>query len=163
VPLVVGTSGWHYADWWGTVYPRDLAKTKWLSCLARDLPTVELNNSFYRLPDRTAFETWAEQVPPGFLFAVKVSRYLTHVRRLRDPAEPVTHLLRETDGLGAACGPFLLPRLRVFQQRPGRVRVPQRHGTTAHRGRARDGIAHPVKSSSGLLGPRIGYCPIWYR
>jgi uncharacterized protein YecE (DUF72 family) len=77
---------------------------------------VELNNTFYRLPDRPAFEAWAAQVPAGFMFAVKASRYLTHVRRLRDPEEPVTRLLERADGLGQACGPFLVqlpPNLRA--------------------------------------------------
>jgi uncharacterized protein YecE (DUF72 family) len=69
---------------------------------------VELNNSFYRLPDRSAFEAWAAQVPAGFVFAVKASRYLTHIRRLRDPQEPVARLLERAEGLGRACGPFLV-------------------------------------------------------
>jgi uncharacterized protein YecE (DUF72 family) len=116
VSVLVGTSGWHYADWRGSVYPSDLASGKWLGFLAREMATVELNNSFYRLPDRARFEAWAGQVPDGFVFAVKASRYLTHIRRLRDPEEPVARLLDRAAGLGKTCGPFLLqlpPDLRV--------------------------------------------------
>jgi uncharacterized protein YecE (DUF72 family) len=116
VAVLVGVSGWHYADWREVVYPAGLASTSWLAFLAREVATVELNNSFYRLPDRARFEAWAEQVPDGFVFAVKASRYLTHVRRLRDPAEPVARLLDRAAGLGRSCGPFLLqlpPDLRV--------------------------------------------------
>jgi uncharacterized protein YecE (DUF72 family) len=90
------------------VYPGGLASGKWLGFLAREMATVELNNSFYRLPDRARFEGWAEQVPDGFVFAVKASRYLTHIRRLRDPEEPVARLLDRAAGLGRTCGPFLL-------------------------------------------------------
>jgi uncharacterized protein YecE (DUF72 family) len=108
MPVIVGTSGWHYSDWRDFVYPAGLPQRQWLAHISGEFPTVELNNSFYRLPDRSTFQGWASQVPEGFVFAVKVSRYLTHIRRLRDPAEPVSRLLREADGLGSACGPFLL-------------------------------------------------------
>lgn len=114
--VLVGTSGWHYADWREAVYPSGLPSGKWLGFIARELGTIELNNSFYRLPDRSRFESWAEQVPEGFVFAVKASRYLTHIRRLRDPAEPVARLLDRAAGLGKTCGPFLLqlpPDLRA--------------------------------------------------
>jgi uncharacterized protein YecE (DUF72 family) len=116
VSLIVGTSGWQYRDWRGTVYPPKLPARKWLYHLARQLPTIELNSTFYRLPERSAFESWAAQVPDGFVFAVKASRYLTHVRRLREPEEPVARLLERADGLGPSCGPFLVqlpPDLRV--------------------------------------------------
>jgi len=108
VPVMVGTSGWHYADWRGSVYPPGLPAGKWLAHLAAEFPTVELNNTFYRLPGRDRFEAWAGQVPDGFVFAVKASRYLTHVRRLREPEEAVTRLLRSAEGLGDRCGPYLV-------------------------------------------------------
>jgi uncharacterized protein YecE (DUF72 family) len=108
VAVVVGTSGWHYTDWRETVYPKGLPQHRWLAHLSREFETVELNNSFYRLPDRSTFEGWALQVPEGFVFAVKASRYLTHIRRLRDPAEPVARLIDHAEGLGPACGPFLI-------------------------------------------------------
>jgi uncharacterized protein YecE (DUF72 family) len=108
VTALIGTSGWHYNDWRGPVYPPRLPAREWLAHLAAELPTVELNNTFYRLPDRPAFEAWAAQVPAGFVFAVKASRYLTHIRRLRDPDEPVARLLERAEGLGRTCGPFLV-------------------------------------------------------
>jgi uncharacterized protein YecE (DUF72 family) len=112
----VGTSGWHYADWRDAVYPKGLPPRLWLTHLSREFTTIELNNSFYRLPDRSTFAGWAAQVPDGFVFAVKASRYLTHIRRLRDPGEPVARLLGHAEGLGSAGGPFLLqlpPDLRA--------------------------------------------------
>lgn len=97
--LIVGTSGWSYRDW--TEYSK-------LSFYAQRFDTVELNNSFYRLPGRDTFGQWAAQTPDGFLFAAKMSRFLTHVKRLRDPAEPVERFLRHAGGLGDKLGPVLL-------------------------------------------------------
>ena len=83
----IGTSGWQYDDWRGPVYPRRLATRAWLESYAERFATVESNNAFYRLPRRRTFEDWAERTPDDFRMAVKVSRYLTHVKRLRAPAE----------------------------------------------------------------------------
>jgi uncharacterized protein YecE (DUF72 family) len=104
----IGTSGWHYAEWKELVYPAGLPKSQWLRHLSRQFETIELNSSFYRLPGRESFEQWADQVPPDFVFAVKASRYLTHVRRLKEPEEAVERLLSSSDGLGSTSGPFLL-------------------------------------------------------
>ncbi len=116
MPVWIGTSGWHYAHWRDGLYPRGLATSRWLSHYAERFATVELNNAFYRLPAASAFEQWATQLPDGFVVAVKASRYLTHVRRLRDPKDPVRRLLQQAKGLGSKLGPFLLqlpPNLRV--------------------------------------------------
>lgn len=113
--LLVGTSGWMYDDWRGRFYPRDVAKKAWLEYYAGSFPTVENNNAFYRLPGHETFETWRHAVPRGFVMAVKASRYLTHMKRLRDPVEPVRRLMRAADGLGPALGPVLVqlpPNLR---------------------------------------------------
>ena len=83
-PIRIGTSGWEYAHWVGSFYPRELARARRLEFYADRFDTVELNNSFYRLPEADDFARWAKRVPEGFAFAVKASRYLTHVRRLRD-------------------------------------------------------------------------------
>jgi uncharacterized protein YecE (DUF72 family) len=112
----VGTSGWQYRDWRGEIYPRDQPPRRWLSLYAEMFDTVELNSSFYRLPTRAQFEAWAAATPDGFQFAVKASRYLTHLRRLRDPKEPVERLLGAANGLGTKLGPVLVqlpPTLRV--------------------------------------------------
>lgn len=80
----IGCSGWSYDDWRGVLYPEDLPRRRWLEHYASVFRTVEVNNTFYRLPTREAVAGWAEQTPSDFVFAVKASRYLTHVRRLRD-------------------------------------------------------------------------------
>jgi uncharacterized protein YecE (DUF72 family) len=116
VPVVIGTSGWQYAHWRPLFYPAGMGTSKWLAFYSQRFATVEVNNAFYRLPERATFEKWASSVPDDFVVAVKASRYLTHVRRLHDPAEPVSRLLSRATGLGAHLGPFLLqlpPTLQV--------------------------------------------------
>lgn len=111
----IGTSGWQYRHWKGGLYPADRPVTQWLDHYASRFATVEVNNAFYRLPETSTFERWKDTVPDDFVFAVKASRYLTHVRRLRQPAEPVRRLLDRTAALGAKLGPVLLqlpPNLR---------------------------------------------------
>jgi uncharacterized protein YecE (DUF72 family) len=106
--ILVGTSGWQYDSWRGPLYPPTLPKRAWLEYYAGTFATLEVNNAFYRLPERATFEDWAARVPPGFVVAVKMSRYLTHIRRLREPAEPVARFLGRAAGLGAALGPVLV-------------------------------------------------------
>jgi uncharacterized protein YecE (DUF72 family) len=108
VSVLVGTSGWQYGDWRGDFYPRGIPQRRWLEHYAAQFRTVENNSAFYRLPARETFAHWQEQVPGDFTMAVKASRYLTHVRRLRDPAEPVRRFLDAAGGLGARLGPVLL-------------------------------------------------------
>lgn len=103
----IGTSGWVYRDWKGTVYPQSLPQRLWLEHIAERFPTVELNASFYRLPPRSTFEGWAGRVPSRFLFAVKMSRFFTHIRRLRDPEEPIARFWEAATGLGPTLGPVL--------------------------------------------------------
>jgi uncharacterized protein YecE (DUF72 family) len=100
MPMKIGTSGWQYRDWRGRLYPAGLPQRRWLEYYAQQYVTVENNNSFYRLPARETFEGWRERTPDDFVMTVKASRYLTHVRRLRDPAEPVARLLGAAAGLG---------------------------------------------------------------
>jgi uncharacterized protein YecE (DUF72 family) len=130
----VGTSGWQYDDWRGRFYPRDLPKAGWLSFFAGAFPSVEVNNSFYRLPSRETFERWRFETPAGFVVAVKASRYITHVRRLREPEEPLSLLLDHAAGLADRLGPVLFqlpPRFRAdlgllrafLQALPSRVRA----------------------------------------
>lgn len=85
--LHVGTSGWVYPHWRGLFYPQDLPQSRWFDHYAERFDTVEVNNSFYRLPDAAVFGRWKAQSPAGFIYALKASRYLTHVKRLRDPGE----------------------------------------------------------------------------
>lgn len=108
MPVLVGTSGWQYKDWRGVLYPPRLPQARWLQHYVRCFGTVELNNAFYRLPSQQTFAGWRERVPDDFVMAVKASRFLTHIRRLREPAEPVERLLTAAEGLGERLGPVLL-------------------------------------------------------
>ena len=106
--LLVGTSGWQYRDWRSTFYPEGLPQARWLEHYAERFQTVEVNNAFYRLPEGSTFEGWAERTPPDFVIGVKASRYLTHVKRLRDPAEPVARFCDRASRLGPKLGPVLV-------------------------------------------------------
>jgi uncharacterized protein YecE (DUF72 family) len=108
MPIIAGTSGWQYRDWRGQLYPPGLPVSRWLERYAEKYPTVENNGTFYRLASADTFAAWHAQLPPGFVMAIKASRYLTHVRRLRDPAEPVARLMAAAAGLGDRLGPVLL-------------------------------------------------------
>ncbi len=79
----IGCSGWSYTDWRGRLYPEKLPEKRWLATYAEHFDTVEVNNTFYRLPSKSAVETWVRETPDDFVFAVKASRYLTHVKRLK--------------------------------------------------------------------------------
>jgi uncharacterized protein YecE (DUF72 family) len=122
--IFVGTSGWQYDDWRGRFYPEDLPKRRWLARYSTRFSTVEVNNSFYRLPSGHTFARWREESAPGFLITVKASRYITHIRRLRDAADSVELLFSRARRLGPKLGPVLyqlpprfpadLERLEVF-------------------------------------------------
>jgi uncharacterized protein YecE (DUF72 family) len=105
--VLIGTSGWQYEDWRGVLYAEGVPKRRWLSAYAERFPTVEVNNTFYRLPQASTFARWAEETPPGFVWAVKASRFITHIRRLRDCAEPVELLRSRAAELGSRLGPVL--------------------------------------------------------
>ena len=107
IKYYVGTSGWHYDHWRGVVYPGDLAKSGWLGYYSGRFPTVELNNSFYRLPSERAFAMWRDSTPAGFLFAVKVSRFITHIKKLRNVEGPVETFLERARILEDKLGPLL--------------------------------------------------------
>ena len=118
VPLLIGTSGWQYRDWRGAFYPPGVPATRWLEQYASRFPTVENNGTFYRLAASATFADWAARTPDGFVMAIKASRYLTHIRRLRDPAEPVARLLAAAAGLGDRLGPVLLQLPPTMQAGP---------------------------------------------
>ena len=105
--LRVGCSGWQYRGWAGDFYPADLPQTRWFEHYARTFDTVEINNSFYRLPPRSTFIGWRNRSPADFLFAVKASRYLTHIKRLGAPDEPIARLWQSATGLESKLGPVL--------------------------------------------------------
>ena len=103
----IGTSGWHYDHWRYRFYPQELTKAKWLEFYASNFTTVELNNSFYRLPSEAAFASWRDSSPANFTFAVKVSRFITHIKRLRDTEEAVERFITRAKILEGKLGPLL--------------------------------------------------------
>ncbi len=98
-PVHIGCSGWNYSHWRERVYPKGLPQRRWLEHYARLFRTVEINNTFYRLPRREAVAAWVKESPPGFLFAVKASRYLTHVKRLQDMGRGVERFYERIEPL----------------------------------------------------------------
>lgn len=118
--IYVGTSGWHYGHWKGPFYAVDLPEAEMLPFYAARFRTVEINNTFYRLPAAETFSQWRKATPEGFVFAVKASRYLTHMKKLKDPQEPLALLLEHASALGEKLGPILFqlpPRWRCNPQR----------------------------------------------
>jgi uncharacterized protein YecE (DUF72 family) len=105
--LRVGCSGWNYKHWRGPVYPPEMPARRWFEHYAAQFDTVEINNTFYRLPDPSTFAAWRERAPQNFVYAIKASRFLTHLKRLRDPDEAVTRLFDHARELGDRFGPIL--------------------------------------------------------
>jgi uncharacterized protein YecE (DUF72 family) len=135
-----GTSGFSYKEWKGSFYPEKMKEADMLPYYAERFDTVELNNTFYRLPNESTLQQWAARVPEGFRFSLKASRIITHIRRLKDVAEPVAYLYSVTESLGAARGPVLfgmppnmkqdMDRLRAFLDlvpAAGRTAIEFRH------------------------------------
>ncbi len=122
--LWIGTSGWNYRHWRGAFYPPAPPASQWLAYYARHFPTVEINYSFYRLPTPENFAAWRDTVPVDFRFAVKGNRFITHLKRLRDPSAPLDRFFSSVAALGPRAGPILwqlppqlhcdLPRLSEF-------------------------------------------------
>ena len=103
----IGCSGWLYKDWRGAFYPARLPQRCWLPYYATKFDTVELNGTFYRLPEAARFSAWRKSVPRSFLFAMKASRFLTHMKRLTEPSEPLARLFGRARPLGSTLGPIL--------------------------------------------------------
>jgi uncharacterized protein YecE (DUF72 family) len=117
----IGTSGWSYATWRGLFYPRGVKQGAWLEHYAQHLGSVELNASFYRLPSETMLDGWRARTPPGFLFAVKAWRAITHFRRLHDCADLLARFYERVDRLGAKRGPVLFQLPPRFPADPERL------------------------------------------
>jgi uncharacterized protein YecE (DUF72 family) len=98
-PVRIGCSGWNYPHWRERVYPRGLPASRWLTYYAELFDTVEVNNTFYRLPKRESVATWVEESPSAFLFAVKASRFLTHMKRLTDMGQGVRRFYERIEPL----------------------------------------------------------------
>ncbi len=103
----IGCSGWNYKSWRGKFYASDLPAKDWLRYYTSVFDTVEVNNTFYRLPEASTFACWKRQTPSGFVVSVKASRFLTHIKRLKDPKEPIERLFSRAKALGPRLGPVL--------------------------------------------------------
>jgi uncharacterized protein YecE (DUF72 family) len=118
--LLTGTSGFSYKEWKGSFYPADLPADQMLRYYAERFPAVEINNTFYRMPSESTLRAWQDEVPPGFVFVIKATRQITHIKRLKEVEQPVEHLLNVTSCLGAARGPLLFqlpPNLKKDAER----------------------------------------------
>ena len=118
--LHLGTSGWHYKHWVGDFYPAKLKAPEMLQWYAQHFSTVEINNSFYRLPDKESFQRWAKTVGEDFCFSVKASQYITHRKRLNDSRDAMENFLEHATVLGRKLGPILFqlpPNWRVNVER----------------------------------------------
>jgi uncharacterized protein YecE (DUF72 family) len=119
--VYVGTSGWQYRHWLGRFYPQKPRARDELAFYAERFRTVEANGTFYRLPDAKTFEDWAKRTPDDFVFAMKASRFLTHIRRLREPREAIERMMSRASNLAAKTGPVLLQLPPDFQCDVGRL------------------------------------------
>ncbi len=116
----IGCSGWNYKDWRGRFYKEKSSSRDWFKKYSSLFSTVEINNTFYRLPTHSTFEKWREQAKAGFMYAVKASRFITHMKKLKDVEEPVKNFLDHASILGRHLGPVLFqlpPRWNVNTER----------------------------------------------
>ena len=121
MPVLIGTSGWQYRHWKSVYYPKAVPQRVWLEHHASMFQTVEVNNAFYRLPERRVFEQWALRTPADYVITVKASRFLTHMKRLIEPQEPVQRLMERVAGLGDKLGAVLVQLPPTMKAEPGRL------------------------------------------
>lgn len=117
---MIGTSGWNYKHWQGPFYDQELPQKEWLRFYTEHLQTVEINNSFYQLPEKETFQVWKDIVPSGFIFSVKASRYITHMKKLKNPGDALKRFFNRIEVLGEKLGPVLFqlpPRWKINPQR----------------------------------------------
>jgi uncharacterized protein YecE (DUF72 family) len=119
--IVSGTSGFAYPEWKGSFYPEGLSADAMLGHYAALLPAVEINNTFYRMPKTHVLAGWSAEVPEGFTFAIKASRFITHIRRLKDIGQPVSFLFEQLAALGEKLGPVLFQLPPNLKQDPARL------------------------------------------
>jgi len=129
---LIGTSGYVYPHWRGRFYPRDLPPSQWFAHYARRFETVEINNTFYQLPPARTFERWRHEAPPGFVFACKLSRYVTHMKKLRGVAPQLRRFLDRAERLRTGLGPILVQLPPHWRANPDRLdaflrAAPRRH------------------------------------
>lgn len=166
----IGTSGWSYGHWRGPFYPPELREDRWLAFYAAQLGSVEINNSFYRLPAPETLTGWRDAVPEGFVFSVKASRFITHMKKLKEPEATLAPFFARIAGLAPKLGPVLFqlpPRWRLDLPRLGRFlatlpagyrhafefRDPSWWVAPVHELLARHGVALCIHDLNGVLSP----------
>jgi uncharacterized protein YecE (DUF72 family) len=117
----VGTSGWQYDHWKGVFYPPELRKSEWFGHFSDHFDTVEVNNTFYHLPSEETFDNWSHQAPEGFLYVLKFSRYGSHIKKLKDPADSIGVFLERAERLGDLLGPILVQLPPGWSANPRRL------------------------------------------
>lgn len=127
----IGTSGWVYGHWRDAFYPKGLPQSRWFEFYAEHFPTVEINATFYREPVDATVLCWRDQAPPGFLYAVKAHRFMTHMKKLLDCAEPVSRFFARAELLGDRLGPVLF---QIAPQVPADVERLERFAALLPRG-----------------------------
>ncbi|MFA6916900.1 MAG: DUF72 domain-containing protein [Parachlamydiales bacterium] len=116
-PLIhIGTSGWSYAHWKEIFFPEGLKTGEWLNFYAEAFPTVEINSTFYRTPSISTFHNWYDQVPDNFLFSLKINRYITHLKRLKDCRESLDYFYKNVEVLKPKVGPILFQLPPTFHK-----------------------------------------------
>ncbi len=103
----IGTSGWQYDGWKGVYYPENISNKDMLAHYLNDFSTVEINNTFYRLPEKKTLEKWADKTPDDFIFSIKASRYITHMKKLNEPEEALRKFFGRIDTISKKAGPIL--------------------------------------------------------
>ena len=117
----IGTSGYHYKHWRGPFYPKKISSNEMLAFYSQNFDTVELNNTFYRLPTESAFDDWRQSTAANFVFAVKASRFLTHQKKLKEPESALQNFLPRASRLSTKLGPILFQLPPKWQVNPGRL------------------------------------------
>ena len=116
----IGTSGWHYSHWKGAFYPDDLSSSDYLSFYQERFRTVEINNTFYKTPEKKTLQEWKDTVKEDFIFSVKASRFITHMKKLKDPEEPIHNFLNKISLFKENLGPILFqlpPKWKINSER----------------------------------------------
>lgn len=114
--LIVGTSGFSYPEWRGTFYPEKLPESSMLRVYAERLPSVEINNTFYRMPQRAVLDGWAQKVPDSFRFALKAPRRITHIGKLKNVNDALEYFVTTAQALGDKLGPLLFQLPPTFRK-----------------------------------------------
>jgi uncharacterized protein YecE (DUF72 family) len=156
----IGTSGWHYKHWRGPFYPEKLPASKMLDFYAQHFHTVELNNTFYRLPQPNGLNNWRESTPREFCFAMKGSRFLTHMKKLKDPATGIQRFFERADLLQGKLGPIVFQLPPHWEADPERLEaflkaLPSRHRYAFE---LRDPAWHAAEIYAILRRHRAAFC-----